>query len=115
MKEPSHFRSKMEGGLRHSADQNNGSWRVNQVGEDIITREDHLVRKCVPRKEPYLRKTSPPTTISAPVKVTMGQLQHVHPVVPNLILNLEMRNFPLAGRLEHLLKATQKFWSGFQV
>ena len=38
----------------------------------------------------------------------MGQLLHVHPVVPNLILNLEMRNFPLAGRLEHLLKATQK-------
>ena len=53
----------------------------------------------------YKDVSSPPNIISALVIVPICPLQHVPPVLLNLILNLEMRNFPMAGRLVYLLKS----------
>ena len=80
-------------------------------------REDLLVWQCIPKKEPYLRKACPSTTTSAPVIVHMYQLQHVHSLL-NLFTNSQMRNFPLAGCWQQLLRSNPEIleWvSGFKI
>ena len=64
-------------GFFGSTEQSMSSGPVTQVGKvDISNREELLVRKFVPKIEPYLKKAFP---------LTMVLLEHMHPMVLNLL------------------------------
>ena len=67
------------------------------------SQKDHLFRVFWTKKETFLNKTSPLPKTHFPEIVPMHQLKHVHPLVLNLFSKKEIRNFPLAGRLQYFL------------
>ena len=83
--------------------------------EKIINRENHLIRKCFPKKECCLRKALPLTTISNLEMIPKGQVQYLYPMVLNIFANSEMRNLLLAGRLQHFLKSWEVVASNSEI